>query len=120
MRKPDVSQLLAKAKPAHAGTTGESTRASQFVEVLIFVQDYATLLSADYARVLSPHRPDACEPRRQQIGNSHQLCTLRLSFTSNSLKAVQVYWSGILQAPETFNYGLPESRDDRPRSGGAV
>jgi hypothetical protein len=27
---------------------GESTRASQFVEVLIFVQNYATLLSADH------------------------------------------------------------------------
>src|SRR5690242_11458121 len=99
---------------------GESTRASQLVEVLIFVQHYATLLSADYVRVLSPHRPDACEPRRQRIGNSRQHCRLRLSFTSDSLKVVQVYWSGILQAPETFNYGLSEPRDDRPRSSGVV
>jgi hypothetical protein len=50
----------------------------------------------------------------RQIGTPAPDCTLRLTFTPNSVAAVRGAWNGILQAQETLNYEPLEPRDDRP------
>ena len=82
--------------------------------IRISAQDYARYSSGHDERdgVASP--ADAREPRRPPDWNSRPDCTLRLTFTPNSLAAVRSAWNGILQAQETLNYEPLEPRDDRP------